>query len=257
MAELMRVFAGECTTTFEGPDDRIQRGRVVTVLKPDRTVLVHDADGYQPVAWLTRPDSVTVEEGEHGFSIVARADDQRLQVVSNRNPAIWEAPVGEAGIPVGDCPACSGPLVRVRGEVTCLDCEERYGLPAGSSVLDSTCPDCGLPEMRVERGEVFELCIDYACDPLEDVVRDRFDGEWDCPDCGSPLRVVASEGRLFLGCDRYPDCETTLSIPSGVVVDECDCGLPTFSTPTGERCIDGTCDLTDHRSDVSNHSIEK
>lgn len=249
MAELMRVFAGECTTTFEGPNDRTQRGRVVTVLKPDRTVLVHDADGYQPVAWLTRPDSVTVEEDDDGFSILARADDQRLRVVSNRDHTTWEAPAGEAGIPVGDCPSCSGPLVRVRGEVTCLDCSDRYGLPAGATVLESACPDCGLPTMRVERGAVFELCVDYACEPLADAVRDRFDREWDCPDCASPLRVINSEGRLFLGCDRYPECETTLSIPSGVAVGECDCGLPTFSTASGERCIDGTCEHWDPATD--------
>lgn len=67
----IRVFAGDCTVSFEGSRDRTQRGRVVVVAKPDRTVLVHDAGGYQPVAWLTRADSLTVESGPGSFGLVA------------------------------------------------------------------------------------------------------------------------------------------------------------------------------------------
>ncbi|MFB6301383.1 MAG: hypothetical protein ABEH78_00760, partial [Haloferacaceae archaeon] len=53
-AGTVRVLAGECTVRFEGSRERTQRGHVIVVIKPDRTTLVHDADGYQPAAWLTR-----------------------------------------------------------------------------------------------------------------------------------------------------------------------------------------------------------
>lgn len=249
-ADDVRVFAGDCTTTFEGPRERTQRGYVVVVVKPDKTVLVHDADGYQPVAWLTRPDSLTIETGtDGGFSLTARTADQTLRVVSHRPTGRVDFPVGEAGVPVGECPDCArsesrsgGPLVRTGGDVLCLECGARYGLPAGATVLDDTCEACGLPRMRVERGDVFDLCVDVGCESLADAVRERFDREWECPDCGRNLRVRRYDGRLFLGCDGYPDCETAFSLPAGVVVGTCDCGLPVFEMATGRRCLDGTCD---------------
>ena len=107
MPETIRVLAGDCTTTFEGDRTRTQRGRVVVVIKPDRTTLVHDADGYQPVAWLTRPESLTVEADvasptrradgapvdDAGFGIVARAGDQVLRVVCHRDAGLAGYPL--------------------------------------------------------------------------------------------------------------------------------------------------------------------
>jgi DNA topoisomerase-1 len=238
-----RVFAGDCTTTFEGTRDRTTRGRVVVLVKPDRTVLVHDADGYQPVAWLTRPDSLAVEEDSSGFGLTARAGDQTLRVVSHEVTGRATYPVTEAGVPVGHHPETGEPLVRAGGGVLGVDSGVRFPLVAGATVLDETCDDCGLPLMRVERGAVFEVCVDRSCEPLDDAVRERFDGAWPCPDCGSPLRLLRRSGRLVAGCDDYPACETAFSVPAGVVVDTCDCGLPVFETATGRRCLDGTCEL--------------
>ncbi|KAB1192955.1 DUF91 domain-containing protein [Haloferax sp. MBLA0076] len=239
--ESIRVFAGDCTVRFEGSRDRVQRGRVVVVAKPDRTVLVHDTSGYQPVAWLTRADSLTVESGPESFGIVARAGDQVLTVESHDSARRSEYPASEAGVPVGSHPGTGEPLVRTGGSVVGLDSGVEFSLPAGATVLDETCDDCGLPLMRVERGATFEVCIDRQCDPLDDHVKDRFDGEWTCPDCGSPLRIIRRGGRLLAGCDAYPECETAFSVPSGVVVDDCECGLPIFETGRGRRCLDSTC----------------
>lgn len=241
MSDHTRILAGDCTVRFEGTRDRIQRGQVVIVVKPDRTVLVHDADGYQPVAWLTRPDGVTIEHDTEGFSLRAHADSQELSVTSHSTAGIEHFAVSEAGVPVGTCPTCEGPLVRTRGEIRCLDCAEEYGLPAGATVLDSSCDDCGLPQIRVKRGKTFDLCVDYACESLSTAVRDQFDGEWACPDCGSRLKVRSPDGRIFLGCEAYPDCETSFSFPSGVVTGDCECGLPRFRTASGERCLDTGC----------------
>jgi len=52
--DAIRVLAGDCTIIAEDDDRQEYRGRVTTIVKPDNTILVHDTDGYQPVAWLTR-----------------------------------------------------------------------------------------------------------------------------------------------------------------------------------------------------------
>ncbi len=275
MPETIRVFAGDCTTTFEGDRTRTQRGRVVVVIKPDRTTLVHDADGYQPVAWLTRPDALTVETGvasetqradgdseaqsasgrssgqsprdeaaadDGGFGIVARAGEQVLRVVCNRTAGRAEYPVSEAGVPVGTDPETGEPLVRAGGDVVGIDSDVRYPLPAGATVTEEPCSSCGLPIIAAEAGETFEVCLDRSCESLDDAVRERFDREWTCPECGSDLRIIRRGGRLLAGCDAYPDCETAFAIPAGVVDGECGCGLPTFETARGRRCLDGGCE---------------
>ncbi len=241
MPERLRVLAGDCQVTERGDRTRTHRGRVVVLIKPDDTTLVHDADGYQPVAWLTRPDSVVVEGDGAGFSVTARDGARRLRIVTDSATASRALPITEAGVQVGTCPDDGGVLVRSRGDVVCLDCEARWGLPAGASVTDATCADCGLPKIRVERGEPFHLCLDPSCDPMEAAVSDRFDRAWNCPDCDGELTVEFAPGRVYLACEHETACGTTLSIPSGVAVDECGCGLPIFETPTGRSCLDGNC----------------
>ena len=248
--DAIRVIAGECTTEFltaaDGVADwrreREQHGRVLTVVKPDGTTLVHDADGYQPVAWLTRPETTVVER--EPTVVTATDGDSRLRVRVHDAAETATHPISTAGTPVGDCPDCHGRLVRSTGGVDCVGCGDSYALPAGATVLDERCADCDAPLCRVERGEAFELCIDRACDPLDEAVREALDREWDCPACGAPLRVLR-RGGLLLGCDAYPDCEVGVPIPQGTVTGTCDCGLPRFATESGERCPDRGCQAAD------------
>ncbi len=233
--EVLHVLAGDCLVYT---DETTHRGEVVVLLKPDNTVLVHDTDGYQPVAWLTRADSVaTTRNG--GFSVTAIAGDRTLRVESRSAYGFGEYPGSQAGIPLGNCPDCKHTLVRAGGLVSCLGCDGRYGLPDGASVLDERC-DCGLPQMHVSRGETFELCLSRRCESLDEAVKERFDREWGCPDCDGSLRVIR-KGGLLAGCENYPDCETGYVIPNGVVTEPCECGLPRFETPRGERCLDSGC----------------
>jgi DNA topoisomerase-1 len=237
MPEPTHLIAGTCTTTFDGAArDRRQHGEVVVVVKPDGTTLVHDATGYQPVAWLTRPESVTV-----GADTVTAADgDERLSVELHETHVRGRYPTSDAGVPVGDC-GCGAQLVRTRGAVTCSGCDDRYGLPTGATVVDETCGECGLPRARVERGESFVVCLDRNCESLDERVRAAFDREWDCPDCGADLRVLR-RGGLTLGCDRYPDCETGFAFPDGIHDGTCECGLPAFESSSGRRCLDAGCE---------------
>ncbi|MEF8814962.1 MAG: DUF91 domain-containing protein [Halovenus sp.] len=235
MSDRTNVIACRCTTVFGGSRDREQYGDMIVLVKPDGTVLVHDADGYQPVAWLTRASSVTVTEDR----VTATDGGETLEVTVHETYARSQQPTSEAGVRVGGCP-CGGSLVRA-GDVTCPDCGDRYGLPANATVLGDTCGDCGLPLFRVDRGETFEVCLDRACDSLDARVRAAFDREWSCPACGDDLRVLR-RGGLILGCASYPDCETGYAFPAGVHSGTCGCGLPTFDTPTGQRCLDARCE---------------
>ncbi|MHB9287246.1 DUF91 domain-containing protein [Halobacteriales archaeon Cl-PHB] len=238
MAARTHVIAGRCTTSFEdNGETTVQRGDVVVVCKPDDTVLVHDARGYQPVAWLTRADGLAVEAD----AITAWDGDQRLEVTVHDRYGGGQYPTGAAGLPVGECPDCDATLLRSGAAVTCPDCAARYGIPSDAAVLADACEDCGLPTIRVERGEPIEVCVDRHCESLDERVADAFDREWTCPDCGDDLRVL-NKGGLLLGCASYPACDASFSFPSGTVAGSCDCGLPVFATRSGDRCLDATCD---------------
>lgn len=238
--DAIQVLAGDCTVSVEGDQQELHRGAVVVLRKPDDTVLVHDADGYRPLAWITRADAVTTTR-DGGFALTAVTDGRRLRVVARREYGFGQYPATATGPPVGDCPDCSGTLVRSRGAISCLDCSAVHGLPADASVLDERC-GCGLPRIRVERGAPFEVCADRSCEPLDDAVRERFDREWGCPDCDGDLRILR-RGGLLAGCERYPDCETAFVVPAGVLDGTCGCGLPSFRSERGQRCLDSGCDV--------------
>jgi DNA topoisomerase-1 len=230
------LVAGDCTATFDGDRAYERRGRVVCLRKPDDTVLVHDAAGYQPVAWLTRPETSTVAGDPP--TVEARDGDARLRVLFHETSVDARVPVSAAGTVAGPCP-CGGALVERSGALACTDCDREHGLPAGATTLDERC-DCGLPRVEVTRGTRFAVCADRTCDPLDAAVRDRFDRDFDCPDCGDDLRVVRAGG-LYLGCDAYPDCETAFAVPEAERDGTCACGLPTFEG----RCLDRACERAD------------
>ena len=237
------MFAGDCTVRFEAGDDpaRVERGRVLVLVKPDGTVLVHDRSGYRPAAWLTRAEAVAVRDGDTGPVVEAAEGDRRLVVTCHDGGDLARRPITDVGEPAGACPGCGGSLVRTARAVTCLGCQRRHGIPRDATLLADACGTCGHPTMRVERGAAFELCVDRHCDSLDERVRARFDGDWTCPACGSTLRVLR-RGGLIAGCSAYPDCETAYALPAGIVDGDCPaCGLPAFETASGRRCLDAGC----------------
>lgn len=236
----IRVFAGDCTITANGDENHRQRGMVVVIVKPDNTVLIHDGGGYRPVEWATRADAVHCAEREDTFTVTAVDDKTHLKVECHEQHAAGTYPVSAAGIPVGTCTECSGTLVRSGGAVSCAACETSHTVPRDAEIRSTTC-SCGLPQLFVERGAPFELCIDRDCESLDDAVRDRFDRVWGCPECEGDLRILRQRG-LYAGCERYPDCDVLFSLPKGVVDGTCDCGLPAFETSAGRRCLDSNCE---------------
>jgi DNA topoisomerase-1 len=242
MQDATRVLAGDCTVTYEAGDaaDPVeQRGAVVVLVKPDNTVLVHDSSGYQPAAWLTRADAVRYTRDEAGFRLAAGKGDERLRIEAREVRGSAHYPASPAGPKVGGCPDCGGALVRDADRVVCTDCRVSYGLPREAAVLDSTCPDCGLPEIRAQRGAAFEVCLDRDCESLDRRVRERFGGEWRCADCGAALEIRRERG-LRAVC---PACDRSHVLPTGTLAGECDCGLPRFQTGEGTRCLDAECPI--------------
>lgn len=238
MQDAIRVVAGDCTTTSDGRDARRERGEIVALVKPDNTVLVHDARGYQPAAWLTRAETVRFTDGEDGTRLVAGKGDESLRLDFHAVHGRAFYPASPSGPEVGTCPDCDGPLVRSGSDLTCISCRRTHAIPRDADVLGTPCEDCGLPLLRVERGRVFEVCADPSCDPLADAVAAEYDGAWPCPDCGTGMNIEWRRGVRAV----CPDCERVLAVPHGRTDATCDCGLPRFETPGGTRCLDSTCD---------------
>ena len=236
MQQSIRLYAGRCTVT---ENDTTQHGDVVAVVKPDNTVLVHDADGYQPAAWLTRADAVQVERDDGGFRLRARKGGDTLSL-SAASVGHAEFSASPSGPREGTCPTCNAALVRERGAVTCVGCGDSFPLPRDARLTDDTCEECGLPTISVERGDHFEVCLDRTCESLDDVVQERFDGRWACPTCDEQLDIERNRG-LRGSC---PACGRSHVIPSGIVSEPCECGLPTFETTDGPRCLDPSCEHT-------------
>ena len=235
-----RIIAGECVVETRGTINETHRGQILTIAKPDGTVLVHDTAGYKPIAWITRADSVTTDSTNG--TLTAVDGDQWVSVTVEHGFIDRRLPASPAGSPVSDCPSCGGTLVDASGEIYCLGCRVAYGLPSGATLREESCA-CGLPTMRIERGDVFDLCIDRECEPMEEAIAERFDRKWSCPDstCTGTLRVLR-RSRLIVGCSAYPDCEVAYTLPNGVIDGHCSCGLPRFANESGLRCLDSSCD---------------
>ena len=238
MQDAIRVFAGQCTVTHVADETTDQEGEVVVLVKPDNTVLVHDASGYRPAGWLTRADSIRVSRQGDTVDIRARKGSEVL-TVSGEETNVAEYPVTAAGTPVGTCPTCEGTMVRAGGQVACLDCGDSYRVPRDATVTDSTCATCGLPSITVSRGAEFEVCLDRDCESIDEAVGDRFDEEWTCSTCANPLSIER-ERTLKAVC---PNCDAEHPIPTGQIAGTCECGLPWFETERGGRCLDAECSV--------------
>lgn len=238
MQNAIRIFAGACTVNYEGEADTRQQGTVLTIVKPDNTVLIHDASGYQPAAWLTRPETVEITHNAEGYEIVATADDHRLSVRSVDHHGHMQYPISPAGAPVGTCPDCEQAMVRAGGAVVCIGCLTSLSLPHDATVAEACCPTCRLPTMILQRGAEVRVCLDETCDSLVSHLAERFDGRWSCPTCDGVM-LMGRDGSLQLEC---ADCDRRHTVPAGLVSERCSCGLPRFGTARGDRCLDTDCD---------------
>ena len=97
------------------------------------------------------------------------------------------------------CPKCSTPMVIKWGK-------------SGSFLGCSRYPDCSstLPFKRVDGKIVPE--------------EPRKVSDVQCTSCGAPMIVKRGKYGEFLGCSRYPDCSTTMPLPTDVKCPKEGCG---------------------------------
>ena len=91
------------------------------------------------------------------------------------------------------CPVCSAAMILRRS---------RFGPFLGCSKY----PECKTTLPCTEDGE-----------PIKTVKVEEI--QQACVECGAPMAVKFKGRRAFLGCSRYPDCQTTASMPEGVRVE--------------------------------------
>jgi len=159
---------------------------------------------------------------------------------------------------VGKCPQDGGDLfirqtrrgARFVGCSNYPTCKVYHSLPPGLiEPAESTCPECGAPQVkRIGGGKPEVFCIDAECPTVrEKNVVGR------CEKCGQGEMIIRHSGRgkRFLGCTRYPDCDSTHPLPQrGLILpteERCDaCGNPIIkvimrSRPPWVLCVNMNC----------------
>ena len=127
------------------------------------------------------------------------------------------------------------------------ECKRAYPVPRGALIqtVDSVCPVCGLPQLRIIRkGNPPSLqCIDPKC-PSNTEKNDL----GPCPTCEKGrLRIMYSKaGKRFAGCSEWPACTQTYPLrPRGSISyagRQCTiCKAPMISLGNTEECINPDC----------------
>lgn len=234
--ETATLYAGDATVVEDAADRREHRGRVVVLAKPDGTVLVHDATGYQPVAWLTRADTVTVTHDD-AFRVTAHDErtDDWLRVTGHPDGTRADGreigglsgqyPVTAAGEPIGRCPACEGALVDTGGAVTCVHCSEHHAYPDDATIRRPTPGSTTLAASDAMAADGSDTMAVEASDAMA---------------------TDASEGA------SAPTSATTTAATDDAAIDgspaTCDCGLPRMRVERGaviDCCVDRECERLD------------
>ena len=155
---------------------------------------------------------------------------------------------------IGICPSCGNNMTIKRSKngnfIGCdgyPECKRAYPVPRGALIqtVDSVCPVCGLPQLRIIRkGNPPSLqCIDPKC-PSNTEKNDL----GPCPTCEKGrLRIMYSKaGKRFAGCSEWPACTQTYPLrPRGSISyagRQCTiCKAPMISLGNTEECINPDC----------------
>jgi DNA topoisomerase-1 len=155
---------------------------------------------------------------------------------------------------IGICPTCGNNMSVKRSRngnfIGCdgyPDCKRAYPMPRGALVqtVDTTCPVCGLPQLRIIRkgNPPSVQCIDPKCTSnmtMNDLGL--------CPTCNNGhIRITFSKaGKRFAGCSSWPNCTQTYPLrPRGTITPvgkPCAiCKAPLIRIGTLEECINPDC----------------
>ena len=205
-------------------------------------------------------DMLKISEGERTLDSVVRESQDMLHDVAVKISEDSEE-IGQeiksalrSQQHIGICPSCGNNMTVKRSKngnfIGCdgyPDCKRAYPMPRGALVqtVDSTCPVCGLPQLKIIRkgNPPSVQCIDPKC-PSNTEKNDL----GPCPTCGNGrIRIMYSKaGKRFAGCSSWPACTQTYPLrPRGTITAagrSCTiCKAPMILVGNTEECINPDC----------------
>jgi DNA topoisomerase-1 len=205
-------------------------------------------------------DMIRIGSGERTLDEVVKESQDMLHSVSSKIEAEKEAIGTEIKAAlrtqqhIGTCKECGNNLTIKKSRngnfIGCdgyPDCKCTFPLPRGASVqpLESLCPECGLPQIRVVRrgNPPLTQCVDPKCP-----TNTKRTHLGTCPTCGKgTIRMMYSKaGKRFAGCTEWPACTQTYPLrPRGTIKPtdkKCEaCGAPVIIFGKSEECINPDC----------------
>jgi DNA topoisomerase-1 len=191
--------------------------------------------------------------GEDRAAMPAAA--KAAELVAKQDPVEAEAePCEKCGKPMLLKRGRFGPFLACSGYPDCKSTRKIRKNKEGKAeakpdvLLDEQCPKCG-ERLALKHGRFgeFTACSNY---PKCRFIKMKETGVG-CPECGEGKIVErrSKRGKLFFGCDRYPDCTFVLwNRPAPGPCPECDRPylIEKYSKKLGRRlvCESETCDYT-------------
>ena len=221
-------------------------------------------------------DMIKIGSGESTLDEVVKESQDMLHSVSSKIESEKEEIGAEIKAAlrtqqhIGLCTVCGNNLTIKKSRngnfIGCdgyPDCKCAYPLPRGASVqtLETLCPKCGLPQIRVVRRGSPPLiqCIDPKCGTNTERTH-----LGTCPACGKgTIRMMYSKaGKRFAGCTEWPACTQTYPLrPRGTIEPtdkKCDaCGAPVIMFGKSEECINPDCPGVKTRGEKDQKAEEK
>ncbi len=193
-------------------------------------------------------DSVVTESQDMLHQVAVRITEDSDEIGSEIKAALHSQQH------IGICPACGNNMTIKRSKngnfIGCdgyPDCKKAYPLPRGALIqtVETTCPVCGLPQLRIIRkgNPPLVQCIDPKCS--SNTERNDLGP---CPTCGTGrMRLMYSKaGKRFAGCSGWPNCTQTYPLrPRGSIAysgRQCTlCKAPIIMMGNMEECINPDC----------------
>jgi len=193
-------------------------------------------------------DSVVTESQEMLHDVAVKISDESADIGKEIKDALHSQQH------IGICPTCGNNMSVKRSKngnfIGCdgyPDCKRAYPLPRGALIqtVDTTCPVCGLPQLRIiRRGNPPSVqCIDPKC--TSNIAMNDLGL---CPTCNNGhIRIMFSKaGKRFAGCSAWPACTQTYPLrPRGTIAPagkSCAiCKAPMIKVGSLEECINPDC----------------
>ena len=205
-------------------------------------------------------DMLSISEGKRTLDSVVKESQDMLHEVAEKI-SVDSADIGKeirdalhSQQHIGVCPTCGNNMSVKRSRngnfIGCdgyPECKRAYPLPRGALIqtVDSTCPVCGLPQLKIIRkgNPPTVQCIDPKC--TSNITMNDLGL---CPTCkNGHIRIMFSKaGRRFAGCSSWPNCTQTYPLrPRGSITPvgkPCAiCNAPMVKVGTLEECINPDC----------------